>query len=136
MFRPLIAVAAALLAAVPAVVCAMDPGEWQFTTTMSAPNMPKSQVMTNTRCIKKEDAGDPSRYMNDAKKQSDCKMTSNKKSGDTYSWEMSCPSSGMQGTGTVKQTATTMEAEMTMKGQKMEMRSQTVGKRLGACKAG
>jgi hypothetical protein len=42
---------------------------------------------------------------------------------------MNCPSSGMQGTGTVKQTATTMEANMTMKGQKMEMQSQTTGKR-------
>ena len=34
------------------------------------------------------------------------------------------------------QTATTMEANMTMKGQKMQMQSQTTGKRLGACKAG
>jgi len=133
---PRVIVFAAALLAVPAAALAMEPGEWQFTTTMSAPNMPKPHIMTNSRCIKKEDAGDPSRYMNDGKQQSDCKMTSNKKSGDTYSWQMSCPSSGMQGTGSVKQTATTMEAEMTMKGQKMEMRSQTVGKRLGACKAG
>ena len=132
----LIRLTAVLLAAVPAPVFAMEPGEWQFTTTMSAPNMPKPHVMSDTRCIKKEDAGDPSRYMNDAKNPSDCKMTSNKKSGDTYAWEMSCPSSGMQGTGSVKQTATTMQAEMVMKGQKMEMRSQTAGKRLGACKPG
>jgi hypothetical protein len=128
--------AAVCLATAPVYALAMDPGEWQFTTVMSAPNMPKPQTMTHTRCITKEQAGDPARYMNDAKKQSDCKVTSSKKSSDTYAWEMSCPSSGMQGTGTVKQTATTMEANMTMKGQKMEMQSQTTGKRLGACKAG
>lgn len=132
----LIRLAAVLLATLPAAALAMDPGEWQFTTVMSAPNMPKPQTMTHTRCITKEQAGDPARYMNDAKKQSDCKMTSSKKAGDTYAWEMNCPSSGMQGTGIVKQTATTLEANMTMKGQKMEMRSQTTGKRLGACKAG
>lgn len=136
MSRHLIRMAAVLVAAAPVFALAMDPGEWQFTTVMSAPNMPKPQTMTHTRCITKEQAGDPARYMNDAKKQSDCKVTSSKKSSDTYAWEMSCPSSGMQGTGTVKQTATTMEANMTMKGQKMQMQSQTTGKRLGACKAG
>lgn len=135
MSRHLIRMAAVLVAAAPVFALAMDPGEWQFTTVMSAPNMPKPQTMTHTRCITKEQAGDPARYMND-RKQSDCKVTSSKKSSDTYAWEMSCPSSGMQGTGTVKQTATTMEANMTMKGQKMQMQSQTTGKRLGACKAG
>ena len=136
MFRSrTIRLVAVCLAAVPVSALAMDPGEWQFTTVMSAPNMPKPQTMTHTRCITKEQAGDPARFMND-RKQSDCKVTSSKKSSDTYAWEMSCPSSGMQGTGTVKQTATTMEANMTMTGQKMQMQSQTTGKRLGACKAG
>jgi hypothetical protein len=48
---------------------------------------------------------------------------------------MNCPTSGMTGTGTVRQTATTMDMEMVMKSPKMEMRSQTAGKRLGACKS-
>ncbi len=130
MTRTLVA-ALALFTAAPAF--AMDPGEWEFTTTMTAPGMPKPRVMTNTRCIKPEEAKDPDKYLNQ-QKQSDCKSTSTKKTGDTYSWEMNCPSSGMTGTGTVRQAATTMDMEMVMKGPKMEMRSQTTGKRLGACK--
>ncbi len=130
MSRTLVA-ALAVFAAAPAF--ALDPGEWQFTTTMTAPGMPKPQTMTNTRCIKPAEASDPEKFMSQ-QKQSDCKTTSSKKTGDTYTWEMNCPTSGMTGTGTVRQAATTMDMEMVMKGPKMEMRSQTTGKRLGACK--
>ena len=132
-------IACLLLIAVcaPALGQEMQPGEWQFTTTMTMPGMPQPQVMNQSRCVTKEDS-DPSRWADKHQGKSDCKVTGMKKSGGTQSWEVSCPSTGMRGTGTARFTATTVESEMRlagdMGGQKFEMHNKTTGKRIGACK--
>ena len=121
----------------PALAQEMEPGEWQFTTTMTSPMMPQPQVMNHSRCVTKEDS-DPSKWADKQQAKSDCKVTPSKKSGGTYTWEVSCPSSGMKGTGTARVTGSTVESEMRMTGdmggQKFEMHNKTTGKRLGACK--
>jgi Protein of unknown function (DUF3617) len=121
----------------PALGQEMEPGEWEFATSMSAPGMPQAQTFTNKRCVTKEDQ-DPSRWADKQQGKSDCKVSPSKKSGGTYSWDVSCPSSGMKGTGTARVTSSTVESEMRlvadMGGQKMEMLNKTTGKRLGACK--
>ena len=121
----------------PVLAQEMEPGEWQFTTSMTSPMMPKPHTTTITRCVKKEDA-DPSKLGSQDQGKSDCKMTPGKKSGGSYSWEVTCPSSGMKGTGTARSTGSTVESEMrmsgTQQGQKFEMHTKTTGKRLGACK--
>ena len=121
----------------PALAQQMEPGEWQFTTTMSSPMMPQPQVMNHSRCVTKEDS-DPSKWADKQQAKSDCKVSPSKQSGGTYSWTVSCPSSGMQGTGTARVTSSTVESEMRMSGdmggQKFEMLNKTTGKRIGACK--
>jgi uncharacterized protein DUF3617 len=118
----------------PALGQEMEPGQWEFTTTMSMPGMPQPQTMTNARCITKADS-DPSRWAD--KQQGDCKVSPSRKSGGTYTWDVSCPSSGMRGTGTARVTRSTVESELRlagdMGGQKFEMLNKTTGKRLGAC---
>jgi hypothetical protein len=115
----------------------MEPGEWQITTTTSLPMMQSPQTMTNTQCIKPEQAKDPLGVMS-GDRQGDCRMVSPKYSGDRYTWEMRCAQSGMSGTGTMRFGPGTMESEMrmsgTMGGQKMEMLTKMSGKRLGPCK--
>jgi hypothetical protein len=121
----------------PAFAQEMEPGEWQFTSTMTSPMMPQPQVMNHSRCVTKEDS-DPSRWADKQQAKSDCKVSPSKRSGGNYSWEVSCPSSGMRGTGTAKVTRSTVESELRlsgdMGGQKFEMLNKTTGKRLGACK--
>jgi uncharacterized protein DUF3617 len=118
----------------PVLAQEMEPGEWEFNTTMTAPGMPQAQTFTNKRCVTAKDS-DPSRWAD--KRQGDCKVSPSKKSGGTYTWEVSCPSSGMRGTGTARVTRSTVESELRlaadMGGQKMEMLTKTTGKRLGAC---
>lgn len=120
----------------PALGQEMEPGQWEFTTTMTVPGMPQPQTMTNKRCVTKEDS-DPSRWADKQQAKSDCKVSPSKKSGGNYSWEVSCPSSGMRGTGTARVTSSTVDSELRlaadMGGQKMEMLTKTTGKRLGAC---
>jgi hypothetical protein len=121
----------------PALAQEMEPGEWQFTTTTTSPMMPQPQVMNHSRCVTKEDS-DPSRWADKQQAKSDCKVSPSKKSGGNYSWEVSCPSSGMRGTGTARVTRSTVDSELRlsgdMGGQKFEMLNKTTGKRLGACK--
>ena len=118
----------------------LEPGEWEFNSTMSSPQLPKPQAMTFRQCIKKEDADNPERWMGQKSQQTDCKFTPLKKSGDGYSWEMNCPQSSMKGSGTVKIGPGTMQSEMRMsgeasKGQTFTMNTKMSGKRLGACKS-
>jgi hypothetical protein len=130
-----------------AVLCAIstaataqqiEPGEWQFNSTMTSPMFPKPQVTSITQCVKPQDAGDPGKWMS-RQGESDCKITPGARSGDSYSWEMSCPKSGMRGKGSMKGGKDSFTSDMQMagemKGQKFEMRTQTTGKRLGPCKS-
>jgi hypothetical protein len=121
----------------PALAQEMEPGEWEFVTSMTMPGMPQAaHTYTHKRCVTKEDQ-DPSRWKDKAEAKSDCKVSPSKKSGGTVSWEVSCPSQGMRGTGTARLARTTMDSEMRVAGdkggQKFEMVTKTTGKRLGAC---
>ena len=55
LFAALLAASATLTHAQPQ----MEPGEWEFVTTVTSPGMPKPHSMTMLRCIKKEDVADP-----------------------------------------------------------------------------
>ena len=117
----------------------MEPGEWQFDTTMTSSMMPKPQVGSFTRCVKPEEAGDPAKLMEKQQEQSDCTVTPGKKSADTYTWEMSCPKAGMQGKGSARVGRGTLESEMQMSGElqgrKFDVTTKTSGRRLGPCKS-
>ena len=95
--------------------------------------------MTFKRCIKKEDAEDPDRWMGKPGAQSDCKLTPGKKTADTYSWQMECPKANMRGTGSARMSGATMDGETHMtgevQGQKFELRTKVTGRRLGPCKS-
>ena len=125
---------------VSALAQGLEPGEWQFNTTMTSPMMPQPQASTFTRCIRKEEAEKPEKWMGgDGKTEADCKVNTTKK-GDGYAWELSCPKSNMRGTGVARIGRGTMESEQKMSGdmqgggQKFEMLIKMTGKRLGACK--
>ena len=124
------------LAALAAHAQEMQPGEWEFTNTMSSPALPQPQTMTMKRCVTSKEAGDPAGWQ--PRPESDCKVTPKGRSGDTVSWDISCPKSGMNGSGTAKLGKGTVESEtkMTMsgQGQNFQMTTKTRGRLLGPCK--
>jgi hypothetical protein len=134
------AAAAAVLLAFAGAASAqgIEPGEWEFTTSMSGPMFPKPQTMTIKRCVTQADAGNPERWGGGQRAQTDCKMNYTKKSSSQMAWDMACPSSNMTGRGSVRMGRGTMESEMQMrgehKGQKIDMTTRTTGRRLGPCK--
>ena len=125
------------LAAAPCLA-QVQPGEWEFTSTSTSRLFAKPQVLVFKRCIRKEDADDPERWMSNPG-QSDCKLTPASRSGDTYRWEMNCPSAGMRGSGFARLRGATMEGESQMagvsKGEKFELSTKVTGRRLGPCKS-
>ncbi|OGA12152.1 MAG: hypothetical protein A3D95_15815 [Betaproteobacteria bacterium RIFCSPHIGHO2_12_FULL_69_13] len=114
----------------------LEPGEWRFTSTVTSPMLPKPQTMSVTQCVKREDAADSSRWM--GKQDGDCKVTPGRKTGDSFSWEVSCPKSGMRGKGSVRYGRGTIESEIQMsgdmQGRKFDMLTKMSGRRLGPCK--
>ena len=124
------------LAALAAHAQQMEPGEWEFTNTMSSPALPQPQTMTMKRCVTSKEAGDPAGWQ--PRPESDCKVTPKGRNGDQVSWEISCPKSGMNGSGTARLGKGTIESEtkMTMsgQGQNFQMTTKTKGHRVGPCK--
>ena len=137
---PAVLFAAALSAAsLPALAQGLEPGEWQFDTTLTSPMIPKPQAGSFTRCIRKEDSENPEKWMGgQGKNESDCKVNTTKNTADTYSWTLSCKQSNMTGSGTARLGRGSMESEQKMngemQGQKFEMHVKTKARRLGACK--
>ena len=134
MFRTL--TASILAFAALAAHAQMQPGEWEFTNTMSSAALPQPQTMTMKKCITSQQAGDPAGWQ--PRPESDCKVTPKGKSGDSVSWDISCPKAGMNGAGTARLSGATIEGETKMmmsgQGQNVEMTTKTKGRRVGPCK--
>ena len=116
----------------------IEPGEWEFTSVSTSRLFPGPQNVTFRRCIRKEEAANPDRWMSDPGAQGDCKLTPGAKTRDSYNWTMVCPKANMRGTGSARMTRATMEGETIMhgevQGQKFELRTKVTGKRIGPCK--
>jgi hypothetical protein len=116
----------------------IEAGEWEFTSVSTSRLFPGPQNASFRRCIPKEEAANPDRWMSNPGPQSDCKITPGAKTANTYSWQMECPAAKMRGNGTARMTASTMDGETVMngevQGQKFELRTKVTGKRLGPCK--
>jgi hypothetical protein len=114
----------------------VEPGEWQITSTVASPALPKPETRVEKHCVKSENVDDPNRWM--GQMAPDCQVVPGAKSADSYSWQVSCPQSGMRGSGTMRWTRTSMDIDMEMaserQGKKVELRTKVSGKRLGPCK--
>ena len=126
-------------ACTPAFAQGLEPGLWEFTNILQSPGMPKPQTGIAQRCVTKEESGHPDRWAGRKAEQADCKVTMNRKTATSASWEMACPKTGMHGTGSARIGRGTMESEQRltgeMQGRKFEMQIRTTGKRLGPCKS-
>ena len=121
-----------------ALAVELEPGEWEFNSTSTSRLFPGPQNASFKRCIKKEEAQNPDKWMAEPSQQGDCKVTPGKKTADTYTWTMECPQTKMRGTGSARMSRAAMEGETHMtgevQGQKFELRTKVTGKRLGPCK--
>jgi len=138
MLKPVLVVVASLIA-VPALAQGIEPGEWEFNAVTTSPLFPKAQNTVFTRCIKKEDAENPERWMARQSQTGECQLTPGERTADSMKWEMACAKGNMKGSGIARITGPgTLESEMQMTGeihgQRIRLNTKTTGRRLGACK--
>jgi len=114
----------------------LEPGEWEFSTILSAPGMPRPTPTGYRTCITKEQARDPMRWGANPNQPADCRATTLKLGPDSVSWEMECPGSGLRGTGRARMGRGSMQSETQVgAGRSIELRTSTTGRRLGPCKS-
>jgi hypothetical protein len=112
----------------------MDPGEWEFVTTITMPGLPRPQQSGYRTCITREQAKDPMHWGRGPQQPADCRATTLKLGPQGTSWEMQCPSTGMRGTGRARFGRGSMESETQLGGgASVDMRMKTQGRRVGPC---
>jgi Protein of unknown function (DUF3617) len=116
----------------------MQPGEWEISSSVSSPMLPKPQSATVTRCVSKEDAADPARLTAGPSTQG-CTVTPGARAAGSFKWAIACPAQGVTGTGVVHYTDKSMDSEIhmavDMEGKKTDMFTKVSGRYLGPCKA-
>ena len=111
-------------------------GNWELTLTASIEGMPGNMApMTQTKCITREDARDPSRLIGAG---AGCQFSNKRDTGSEITFDVVCTGQvPMSGSGAVRYSAQsfdgTMQITADMGNQKVMTRSQVVGRRLGAC---
>jgi hypothetical protein len=128
-----------LCASTPLFAQSIEPGEWEFNATTSSPLFPGGQSMLFRRCVKKEDAENPERWMARQSEMGECKLTPGERTQSSMKWEMSCPKTNMRGSGIAWITGPgTVQSELQMtsefQGRRIQMNTSTSGRRLGPCK--
>ncbi|HEV8107079.1 MAG TPA: DUF3617 family protein [Burkholderiales bacterium] len=134
-----LALALFLVLPVPAFSQGLEPGEWEFNAVTSSPLLPGGQTSVFRRCIRKEDAENPERWMARQSQAGPCQLTPGEKSEDSMQWDVSCPKSNMRGHGVARLTGRgTVVSDLWMTGEfqgyRVETYTKTSGRRVGPCK--
>ena len=70
---------AALFVSAPSFAQGLEPGEWEFNALTTSPLFPSGQSTVFRRCIRKEDADNPERWMARQSVTGPCKLTPGEK---------------------------------------------------------
>ncbi len=136
------AVAAALLftlAASPAALAGVQPGNWEFTVDVSiSEGNGTSGPVTKTRCISEADARDPQKVIAESG-QSGCQFSDTRDTGSEYTFSIDCRGGRIpvHGNGRIHYTEQTMDGVIDLIAEQPNLRivthSSVKGRRLGSC---
>ena len=117
---------------------ALEPGEWEFNAVTSSPLGEQTSVFR--RCIRKEDADNPERWMARQSQTGPCQLTPGEKTEESMQWDVSCPKTRMRGHGVARLTGRgTVVSDLWMTGEfqgyRVETYTKTSGRRVGPCKS-
>jgi len=118
----------------------LEPGEWEFNAVTTSPLVSGAQNNVFKRCIRKEDAENPERWMAQQSATGPCQLKPLERTADSMKWEVSCPKTNSRGNGVARLTGPgTVESELQMtteiQGYRIQTSTRTTGKRLGPCKS-
>ncbi len=109
----------------------MQEGQWEITTTMELPGMPKPHTMTTMTCLTQKD---PVAKIDE---KNNCKMENLTTVGNTVTWKIVCPEATSRGSITYAGASYDgiMETNMKMEGKDMTSKMTMKGKYIGPCPA-
>ncbi len=109
----------------------MQEGQWEITTTMEMPGMPKPHTMTTTTCLTQKD---PVAKIDE---KNNCKMENLTTVGNTVTWKIVCPETTSRGSITYAGATYDgiMETNMKMEGKDVTSKLTMKGKYIGPCSA-
>ena len=118
----------------------LEPGEWEFNAVTSSPLVSGGQTSVFKRCIRKEDAENPERWMARQSQTGPCELKPLERTKDSMKWDVSCPKTNSRGSGSARLTgpgAVESDLQMTteIQGYRIQTNTHTTGKRLGPCKS-
>ena len=118
----------------------LEPGEWEFNAATTTPLVTGTQYNVFRRCIRKEDAENPERWMARQSETGPCTLKPLERTKDSMKWEVSCPKTNSHGRGVARLTGPgTVESDLQMtteiQGYRIQTNTRTTGKRLGPCKS-
>ena len=132
------ALLAGLIAFAGAAHADIEPGQWEMTVTTSVEGMPGGMApVTQTRCLTREDARDPTRLIGAG---AGCEFSNRRDSGAEITFNVACTGQvPMSGSGAVRYSAQnvdgTLELTANLGNQSLLTRSRLTGRRLGDCKS-
>ena len=129
-----------LFASGPVLAQGLEPGEWEFNASTSSPLVTGVQTSVFKRCIRKEDAENPERWMARQSEAGPCQLKPLERSAESMKWEVSCPKTNSRGNGVARLTGPgTVESDLQMtteiQGYRIQTHTRTTGRRLGPCKS-
>ena len=115
----------------------IEAGEWEFTSVSTSRLFPGPQNASFRRCIPKEEAANPDRWMCEPRSAERLQDHARRQDREHLQLADGMPEAAkMRGNGTARMTASTMDGETVMngevQGQKFELRTKVTGKRLGS----
>src|SRR5512138_3658225 len=118
----------------------LEPGEWEFNAATTTPLVTGTQYSVFKRCIRKEDAENPERWMARQSEAGPCQLKPLERKADSMKWEVSCPKSNSHGNGIARLTGPgTVVSDLQMitevQGYRIQTNTRTTGKRLGPCRS-
>ena len=134
------AMAVCLLLPASAFSQGLEPGEWEFNTATTSPLVTGTQYSVFKRCVRKEDAENPERWMARQTEAGPCQLKPLERTADSMKWEVSCPKTNSHGNGVARLTGPgTVESDLQMtteiQGYRIQTNTRTTGRRLGPCKS-
>src|ERR1041384_6782116 len=77
----------------------LEPGEWEFNAATTSPLVTGTQYSVFKRCIRKEDAENPERWMARQSEAGPCQLKPLGRTADSMKWEVSSPKTNLRGKG-------------------------------------
>ena len=121
-----------LLAAALPAHADLEPGNWEITARTEVQGAAEPQSLTQTQCLKAEDARDPSRIF--GSRGALCELINRHDTGSLVTFEVACGGQPpVRGAGSVRYTAVSLEGDFELNLDGFTTRSRITGRRMGGC---